>query len=842
MRILTLSLLLCLQQTFSFAQTPCSGGSANGFACSDVDLQSLLSVNTLGGSGDGNDIWGWTDPSNGKEYAIVGVQNGTSFVDISNPSNPTVLGFLPSHNNSSSLWRDIKVVNNYAYIVSEAGGHGIQAFDLTRLRSVASPPVTFTPDGRAGDIGNAHNIVALEETGYVIAVGAGTASGGLVFFDVNADPANPNLVGTFGSDGYTHDAICFVYRGPDKAYIGREICIGYNEDTNTIVDVTDKSNMVQISKTPYAGSSYTHQGWVTDDHRYMLVNDELDESNRGHNTRTYIFDISNLDNPSFLGFYEHPFGAIDHNLYIKGRYAYLSNYRSGLRILDIGDIANANLTEIAGFDTYQPSNSGQFNGAWSNYPYFDSGNVIVSDIEEGLFVLEPQFAHYSFRLNNAADGVIRMCPGATETFTVNINGYAGYSNNVSLSLSGLDPGLTASLSSTSVAPGGSVTITVTAANNGTPVCTGNFCVLLTGNQGNSTTEQSIALGIVVDDTLPGCSPGTACPTCDDGILNQDETDVDCGGICGPCPTCNDGMQNGDETGVDCGGPDCPECTGPCGNIPYVNCNSTISDNNSNGTNEINAYPDAFNTNGFTGPERIYTFEVAAPGGNVSINLTGLNGDLDVFLTDACDPTGNIIEFSANSGTSNESINNVNLAPGVYFLFVDGWQGATSNYNLSISCPQGTCSDSVQNEQETGVDCGGPDCPACPVYIAPKVFLQGPFNAMNMNLNLGTMIPSTEPYTALGYPHVGGGGGEVSLLGIINANNIVDWVVVELRDKNNSATVIATRSALLRQDGNVVSHLDGSSAVEFQVAADDYYIAVRHRNHLGVMTNTAVPVN
>lgn len=844
MRIFIFGLLLCICQTTLFAQTACNNGTANGFACSDVTLQSLLSVNALGGSGDGSDIWGWTDPTTAKEYALVSVQNGTSFVDISNPVNPTVLGFLAAHNNSSSFWHDIKVINNYAYIGSEASGHGIQIFDLTRLRNVSSPPVTFNTDGRSSVIGNSHNIVALEETGYIIAVGASGANGangGLVFFDVNTDPTNPTLAGTFSADGYTHDAICMIYRGPDKTYIGKEICIGYNEDTNTIVDVTDKSNMTLISKTPYAGSSYTHQGWVTDDHRYMLVNDEGDESGAGHDTRTYIFDISDLDSPIFMGFYEHPFAAIDHNLYIKGRYAYMANYRSGLRIVDIGDIANANLTEIAGFDTYKNSDSNRFNGAWSNYPYFKSGNVIVSDIEEGLFVLKPTFDHYSFSFVDNKKAVQRVCPGSTITYTLNIDDY-GFQSNVALSLSGVDPSLTASLSSNSVAPGGTVTVTITASDGVDPSCVGSFHVLLTGNAGNSSSEQSIALGIIVDDSLAGCSAGVSCPTCDDGVQNQDETGVDCGGaICNACPTCDDGIQNQDETGVDCGGAICNACPDPCDNITYINCNSSIDDNNGNGTDLITAYPDAYDGNNFTGPEQVYEFTVATAG-TVNISLSGMSDDLDLFLFGTCDPAGNSIASGTSGSNSTESLS-ASLAAGTYILFVDGWSNAVSDYTLSISCPAGNCSDGVQNEDETGVDCGGPDCPSCFISVVPKVFIQGAMNGMSMTSGLADIIPTIEPYTSLGYNHVGGGGGETRVSdGELEKKKIVDWVVVELRDKDEPSTIVATRAALLRRDGRVVSHEDASSAVSFDIEAGEYYIAIRHRNHLGVMTSTAVLVD
>ena len=201
------------------------------------------------------------------------------------------------------------------------------------------------------------------------------------------NPTSPSFAGCFSSDGYTHDAQCVQYTGPDSQYAGREICFNSNENTLTIVDVTDKSDMSQISRKGYAGQRYTHQGWLTEDQHYFLMNDELDESQNGHNTRTHMWDVSNLDNPVYMGYYQAAVGSIDHNLYIKGDKAYMANYRSGLRILDISNVANANLQEVAYFDTYPQNDNAQFNSAWSNYPYFASGNIIVSDIEKGLFVL-----------------------------------------------------------------------------------------------------------------------------------------------------------------------------------------------------------------------------------------------------------------------------------------------------------------------------------------------------------------------------------------------------------------------------------------------------------------------
>jgi hypothetical protein len=160
-------------------------------------------------------------------------------------------------------------------------------------------------------------------------------------------------------------------------------------DTVTIVDVTTKSSPRQIARKTYTGSAYSHQGWLTEDQRYFLVDDEQDEQRRGVNTKTYIFDLANLDAPVHTGTYTAPVAAIDHNQYVKGNYSYQANYRAGLRILDVSAVSSARLTEAGYLDIYPASNSAQFNGAWSVYPYFASGNVVVSGIEQGLFVLRP---------------------------------------------------------------------------------------------------------------------------------------------------------------------------------------------------------------------------------------------------------------------------------------------------------------------------------------------------------------------------------------------------------------------------------------------------------------------
>ncbi|HET8803902.1 MAG TPA: choice-of-anchor B family protein [Aequorivita sp.] len=372
---------------FTFAQTPCVNGTAGAFPCSGMDLLSRLSLNDLNADA-GNDSWGWTDPQGGKEYAIMGLDNGAAFVDISDPVNPIYLGKLPTHTDPST-WRDIKVYNNYAFVVSEADGHGMQVFDLTRLRNVANPPAIFSEDAHYDGFGHCHNIVINEETGYAYAVGTSTFNGGPHFINIQ-DPLNPVGEGGFSDDNYCHDAQVVIYDGPDADYTGREIFFGSNEDRVSIVDVTDKNNPQDISNGFYGSVEYTHQGWLTEDKRYFIIGDELDESSFGFNTRTIIFDVTDLDNPEVHFEYEADTEAIDHNGYVVGNDFYLASYRAGLRIIDISDIENENMVETKFFDTYPSNDSANFDGAWSVYPYFASGNIVISDIDRGLFIVRDQ--------------------------------------------------------------------------------------------------------------------------------------------------------------------------------------------------------------------------------------------------------------------------------------------------------------------------------------------------------------------------------------------------------------------------------------------------------------------
>jgi len=385
----------------------CREGRMADFPCANMELVAHMPVSALGGERGVwvNDVWGWTDPETRRRYALVARRDGASFVDVTDPASPRLVGNLPRTEGSRpSVWRDIKVIGNHAYIVSDgAGAHGMQVFDLTALREVGPDPVDFEPDTTYHEIFSAHNVVAdtLSRFLYVVAANSGgrTCGGGLHMVDVR-DPERPAFAGCYhdassaGSRGYTHDAQCLVYRGPDGDYRGRQLCIGSNESELNIADVTDKASPRTVARVSYPNVAYAHQGWFDEDQRYFYMNDEGDEAAGSvERTRTLVWDLTDLDDPVLANEYFGPVAASDHNLFVIGDRMYQSNYGSGLRVLDISDRENPR--EIAFFDSAplnddEPGFSATQSGAWSNYPFFPDGLVIFTSVREGLFIMRVQ--------------------------------------------------------------------------------------------------------------------------------------------------------------------------------------------------------------------------------------------------------------------------------------------------------------------------------------------------------------------------------------------------------------------------------------------------------------------
>lgn len=385
---------------------PCTDGKAGPFLCDNVDLVSFLPVHMIGGDrGVGvNDLWGWTDPETAHDYVVVGMRDGTTFVDVTDPSHPVWVGKLAKTDAANaSLWRDVKVDKGFAFVVSDsAGRHGMQVFDMTRLREFSGEPLTFTPDAVYRGVNSAHNMIVNPGSDFAYIVGAsggGETCGGALHMVNIEDPRHPVFAGCFadtatgGGTGSSHDSMCVEYHGPDERYTGHEVCFSSNGTALSIGDVTDKRNPVVISRGEYPNTAYSHQGWITPDHRYFYLDDELDEfSGLVPGTRTLIFDVRELDDPILAGTYQTDNPATDHNLYIVGDVMYQSNYRSGLRVVDIADPENPR--PLGYFDTVPWGSdfgmgdiiSGSI-GSWSNYPFFASGVVVVASGREGVFVL-----------------------------------------------------------------------------------------------------------------------------------------------------------------------------------------------------------------------------------------------------------------------------------------------------------------------------------------------------------------------------------------------------------------------------------------------------------------------
>lgn len=397
----------------SQAITQCTNGMAGEFPCENIDLLAHMPLTEIGGDPENgvlaNDNWAWVSPDTGKEYVMVGLRDGTSFIDVSDPLNPVYIGKLPSHENGLSDYRDIKVYNDYAFIVGDIPytAHGMQVFDLSKLDNDASrPPIEFTADAHYDGVGYGHNMWINEETGFAYIFRSDKCESGTVMVDIN-DPLNPVTAGTDGcliTDGADSDAECIIYNGPDTDHTGKEICFVGSDSTIGIADVTDKDNPVILANETYPNITRAHQGALTADGKYWLISDTMDEFMLGFNTRTIIIDITDLDNPEYVGFHEQENTARDHNVYVSGNLAIQSNWRAGLRVLDISDIDNWEL--MAYFDTYPENDDPAVkSGAWSHYDWLPSNIIVVSDVESGLFLLRIQQAPTDVSLSDFGGAV-----------------------------------------------------------------------------------------------------------------------------------------------------------------------------------------------------------------------------------------------------------------------------------------------------------------------------------------------------------------------------------------------------------------------------------------------------
>ncbi len=353
------------------------GPGAESFDAENIILKSRIALPEFGSHSSGNDCWGYVSPA-GREYALMGLNNAVAVVDITDPALPEVIGKVA---HPSSLWADMKTFADHAFVVNESGG-GMQIITLAQVDDgLVGAPISFTDN----NLSTAHNIAINEDSGYAYLCGSNI--GGMVAVDISS-PTSPQIAGSYSR--YVHDAHV-VTMGPGP-YEGREIAFCFvEEDGIDIVDVTDKSNMILLSRTTYPGLEYSHQGWFDPTTNLLYQNDELDERNGAvSETTTRVFDVSDLSNPQLISTFSAGLPSIDHNFYLDGDLLFQANYTSGVQVWDISDPLAP--VRVGFLDTRPETDTDAFQGAWSVYPYFPSGNIIVSDIERGLFILDATFA------------------------------------------------------------------------------------------------------------------------------------------------------------------------------------------------------------------------------------------------------------------------------------------------------------------------------------------------------------------------------------------------------------------------------------------------------------------
>ena len=342
-----------------------------------IVLEAQLTLADLGGSSSGNDCWGYTSPS-GREYAIAGASSNLVFVEITNPGAPVI---VQQFSVIGSLWHDMKVHGTHCYAVSEAGD-GIRVYDMS---AIDSGTVTELSAVTGNGTDATHNVAINNASGFLYRTGGG--DNGLRMYSL-ANLDQPVFVGDW-NDKYVHDAQIVSYTsgplaGRELAYCCAGLDGGFTNTGLTIVDVTNKANPIVLSEIGYADSFFSHQGWLSEDRQYFYLGDELDQLNGIDDTVTRVFDVSDPANPTFVSEFSNGVDAVSHNMYTKNGLLFQANYSSGLRIFDYASNPT-NPQEVASFDT-SPFSGISSNGLWSCYPYFDSGTVIGSDLEGGLFI------------------------------------------------------------------------------------------------------------------------------------------------------------------------------------------------------------------------------------------------------------------------------------------------------------------------------------------------------------------------------------------------------------------------------------------------------------------------
>ena len=346
-------------------------------------------------------VWGYASPG-GREYAILGLSDGTAFVDVTDPGTPALVEVI---DHPAACCSDVKTYLHYAFSVSEGPDNGLQIIDM---EFIDDGIVTLADTFRGADLTRAHTLFINEESGYAYLCGArnNPSNAGLFVVDVR-DPLAASFVGTWPNT-YVHE--CQVVTYTSGPYAGREIAFLYTglfDSQLRIIDVTNKSDIRLIGSATYPNAEFTHQGWLSEDRRYVYVNDEFDEINNHTTTSTIVINVADIEAPFYVKRFGTGLPSTDHNLMVKGDFLYEANYTSGLRIFRVHSPSFP--VQVGWFDTHPASDETGFHGAWGVYTGLPSGNILVSDIENGLFVFDVSDALASVQ----EDLPVSIWPGMT---------------------------------------------------------------------------------------------------------------------------------------------------------------------------------------------------------------------------------------------------------------------------------------------------------------------------------------------------------------------------------------------------------------------------------------------
>lgn len=514
------------------AAANCVQGLAGNFPCRNIDLLAqvrLADLSTRPGSM--SNLWGFVDLDDGREYAVVGVSNATVVIDVTDPENPREVGSVPGNN---SLWREVKVYQffdsaanqnrAYAYITTEAVGSGLQVIELTGLPNSVSLVNTIRDFQTShtlyvSNVNYATNatIPGREAFLYIAGSNIGNPFGSFLIYDLDL-PGTPRLAtqAPMGT-GYMHDSTSLFITDQrttqcDQGHNPCEVLVDFNETTVDLWDVTDKGAPVQLSSTGYPEARYTHSGWPTEDQRFIFVFDELDELRiLGFNTHIYTLDIGDLRTPRLVTSYIGPDTTTDHNGYVKGDRLYVSHYRRGLVVFDITDPED--LREVGNLDTFTSpaANEAGTIGAWGVYPFLPSGIILVSDIDNGLFILRDNTRNLSASAGRVGFAVSSVTVAEGAGLSLSVRRTAGNQGAVSVDYATVDGGAlagsdyTAASGTLSWAAGDELdkVIVVPITDDTVEEAAEQFSVALSNLTGGATIDGSSSIGVTIsaNDTV-----------------------------------------------------------------------------------------------------------------------------------------------------------------------------------------------------------------------------------------------------------------------------------------------------------------------------------------------------